>query len=252
MLINDEGEQFIINNGSFKIIDDTFPVETDITERSYTEGSIAPGETRGTTKQLVYQLNLDKQRESIFRSTANELIRRAREAVTIRDRINEIETDVRLGEFGISYDEGGQFRGSIKSITFNQLIPFWKDIEFIELSETSTLSNQLIVDNDGYFETWPIFTLRADQNIQKFLIKVEETNLGIGLNDFSFGTVYNEIYVIDCENGEALLNGILRNNRIIGTTGFFPLRVGINTINVTTVNNIDLDFSVKYKRRYFI
>jgi hypothetical protein len=247
MLIEEDNQQFIVENATLKIIEDTFPVEVDIIERSFTEGAIAPGEQRGTAKNLSLNIDINKTDEQIYRQAVNLLFSRK-----IRDRINNIETDIRLIEDTISYDEGGQFFGSRISFTLVQLIPYWRDVDFIEISETSTLSNQIIVDNDGFFETPASFIVTTERNLQKFLIKVEENNLGIGLNDFAFGTVNLETYVIDNENGEALLGGILRNNRIIPGTGFFFLRQGINTINVITQNNVDIDFTVKYKRRYFI
>jgi hypothetical protein len=250
MLITEDGTQFIIQNGTLQKPEDTFGIDNDIIERSFIDGAIAPGESRGTAKELILNIAINNQSESVYRDTVNDLFYWCRKAVTIRDRKNNIETDIVINELPISYDEGGQHKGSTVSFVFTQLIPFWKDIDFIEVTENVSASNQLIIDNDGYYDTPAIFILQVE--IPKFLIKMEETDLGIGINDLSFGKVNLQTYVIDNENGEALLSSVLRNDRIISGTGFFFLRRGTNTLNVTTWLNRDLDFTVRYKRRYFI
>jgi hypothetical protein len=242
---------YIINNGSCKILEDIFPVETDIIERSFVDGAIAPGETRGTSKDLPFKIDFNNPSEQSFRTYYNTLLYWIRKAIRIRDRINQIETDVRVIEDSIIYDEGGQFKGSVLNVTFKQLIPFWKDVDWIEQSENLSLTNQIIINNTGY-DTYPIFIVTVDQNLPKFLIKCIETNLGIGINDLNFGKTFLPTYIIDNENGEALLEGILRNDKIIAGTGFFHLRRGVNTLFVRTYNNIDVDFTIRYKRRYFI
>jgi hypothetical protein len=256
-LYDENNNEWIINNPALQILEDSFSTEVDTIERSYTEGAIAPGETRGTMKSLVLEIAQNSSSEQAYRLLINELFYRVRTAVRIRDRINNIETDVRPSEKAISYDPGGFLNGSSISVEFNQLIPFWKDIEFQEASETSSLSNQLIIDNDGFFKTPPVIILETRVEIPKLLVKVEETGEGIGINDLNFGRVDNDTYVIDCENGEILLGtssrgGVLRNDRIISGTGFFNLRRGINTINVYTWQDRDLDTTVRYKRRYWV
>lgn len=252
MLIDDDENQFIVKNGSLKIPEDSFTIANDVIERSYTDGAIAPGESRGEAKELVLTINIDNPIEQNYRDIINNLFYWARKAVTIRDRINNIETNIRASELPIEYDEGGQFKGSIVSLIFVQLIPFWWDVNFIEISENLSVSNQLVIDNDGYYDSPAIFILYTEVEIAKFLIKCQETGLGIGINDFQFGKTNLNTYVIDNENGEALLAGILRNDQIISSTGFFYLQRGINTLNVITQYDKDVDFTVKYKRRYFI
>lgn len=250
-LLTENENYYIVNNGSCKILEDAFPVETDIVERSHIDGAIAPGETRGMSKELAFKIDINNVSEQNFRNYYNTIMYWLRKAIKIRDRINNIETNVRLSEDSISYDEGGQFHGSMLNITFIQLIPFWWDVDYIEETENLSLSNQLVIDNTGY-DTPAIFILTASRNIPRFLVKCNETNLGIGINDLNFGNLFLETYTIDNENGEALLEGILRNNRIIPGTGFFFLRRGVNTLVVRTSNDWDLDFTVRYRRRYFI
>jgi hypothetical protein len=242
---------FIINNGSLKILEDFFPVETDIIERSFVDGAIAPGETRSTAKNLLLAIDINNSNETIFRNTYNTLLYWLRKAIKIRDRINNIETDVRVSENGIIYDAGGFFKGSVLNVTFTQLIPFWRDVDFIEESENLSLSNQIVINNTGY-DTYPIFIVTTATPLSKFLIKCIESNFGIGINDLNFGKTFLPTYIIDNENGEALLSGILRNDKIISGTNFFPLLRGVNTLIVRTLNNVDIDFTVRYKRRYFI
>jgi hypothetical protein len=252
LIITEDGTTFRIENGSLQKPEDSFSIDNDVIERSFTDGAIIPGESRGTSKELILNVAINNQSESAYRDIVNNLFYWCRKAVTIRDTVNNIETDVRISELPIEYDEGGQHLGSTVSFVFIQLIPFWKDVNFIEVSENLSLSNQLVIDNDGYYDTPAIFIIQTDQEIPKFLIKMQETNLGIGINDLNFGKVNLQTYVIDNENGEALLSTILRNDRIISGTGFFFLRRGTNTLNVTTWLNRDIDFTVRYKRRFFI
>jgi hypothetical protein len=257
MIIDENGTQFTLNHGSLQILDDSFPVETDVIERSFTDGAIAPGESRATGKELSFKVDINEPTEQAYRAVVNNLFYWIRKAVILRDTINNIETDVRVLEKSITYDTGGFLHGSVVNWTFQQLIPFWRDVAWQEESENVSLSNVLVLENDGYYDTPAIFILNTDQEIPRFLVKELNTNLGIGIADLNFGKVNLETYVIDNENGEALLGsgetgGVLRNDRILSGTGFFFLRRGTNNLQVFTWQDRDVDFTVRWKRRYFV
>lgn len=256
-LIDSDSNEFPLVHGSLQIMDDTFPVEVEIIERSYTDGGIVPGETRGESKELAFRVDINRLLESGYRNVVNDMFYYIRKVVKIQDTINNIETDVRCVEKSITYDQGGFFHGSIVNFTLKQIIPFWWDINYIEISEFESGSNILSINNDGYYDAWPIFILKTNIEIPKFLIKELNSGYGIGIGDLQFGKTNLDTYVIDCENGECLLGssetgGILRNTRILQGTNFFPLRRRINDLQVFTWLNRDVDFTCKYKRRYFI
>lgn len=256
-IIDEDGNEFQLDHGSLTLLDDSFSVDVDIIERSFTDGAVAPGEERATMKELAFRVDLNKIQEQNFRSITNNLFYWLRKARVLRDVINNIETDVRLSEKSIQYEQGAFLHSSVINFTFTQIIPFWRDIEFQEFSETESGSNILSVNNDGFYDTPAYFILTAKEEVPKFLIKELNTGLGIGINDLQFGKLNLDTYVIDNENGEALLGsaetgGIKRNNRILSGTGFFFLRRGINDLIVYTFDNVDVDFTCKFKRRYFI
>jgi hypothetical protein len=251
-LIDKNNNEFQLENGTLQPLEDGFPIDVDIIERSFTEGAIAPGEQRGTSKEWVLNIAVNKDNDISFRNYVNELFYQFRVAKYIRDTIFNIQTEIRTSEPTLAYDAGGYLRGANITISLIQLVPFWEDVNFIEVSETNTGGNQLIINNDGYFKVKPIAILKTSQIIEKFLVKVEENGEGLGIADPNFGAFNLETYVIDCINGEAVLGGILSNGNILGNTGFFTLERGVNTVNCFTQDNRDLDMTIKYKRRFFI
>jgi hypothetical protein len=247
--IDSDGDIYEVTNGTLKLLDDSGTIELDKVEKSYLEGAVVPGVQRDMSKQLIFQVNIDEQNDSDFRSEYNELLTRARETVTIKDKILSLQTDVRLVERSFSFDEGGQLRGGSFSFTFEQLTPYWEELTY---RSASVETGDLTINNGGNLPTSPIITATTPgEQINRFLIKVVEDNFGIGISDLAFGTQGLNSYLIDCLNGEISLQGILRNQKILAGTGFFQLRRGQNTLRMKTTNDA-LAFTIQWKQRYWI
>lgn len=247
LLVDEDGNTYPITNGSFKLIDDDATTDLDIIEKSYRAGAVLPGIQRDASKELIFQIDINEPTDILYRDKINTLYYQARKAIKIRDSILSIETDVRIIGKSAIFDEGGYLRGSVITLTFQQILPYWEDINYIIEPETT---GDIVIDNTGYVDTPPIITVQANGIVNKFLIQIAETGVGIGVADLAFGSVNADTYIIDNVDGEILLEGILRNQKIIEGTGFFNLRVGINTIQ-TTATSGSVSVTIKYKRRYY-
>lgn len=252
VLVDDDDNTYTINDGSFKRAEDSSTVEVDIIEKTFKGGAVFPGIPRDESKEISFNYSLSRRLESEYRAYENNLRMWLRKTRWIRDTVNNYETEVYLTDATITYDaEGGGFQlSSENSITLKQLRPYWQDINYNKESESGASGGTIIVDNDGYAETPSIITLEALEPCYKFSIRVNETGNGILIQDSSFGVAGNNTYIIDNAEGEAELNMVDRRNKIKANTGFFNLRIGINTVIFDFTGQCS--FSIKWKRRYYI
>lgn len=249
-MIDADNNEYSFDDRAFTIMKRGLEVELDIIEKSFNPGADFPGIQRDQSSTLEFIYDFNKAVENDFRSSLNELIRQARKTVLIRDNINKLETEALLESVEINYDKGGFNLGSQDTFTFKQLIPYWRDIDYINVSESSITSGMLVIVNNGYIETPPIITITALEAISKFAIRINETGEGILINDLEFGLAGLDIYIIDNKAGFAELDQINRNQKIKDGTGFFDLRVGTNTILLELSGAAEVEFS--YKRRYYL
>lgn len=249
-MVDADNNEYTFDDRAFTILKRGLEIELDIIEKSFNPGADFPGIQRDNSSTLEFVYDFNKSVENDFRASLNELIRQARKTVLIRDNINKLETEAILESVEINYDKGGFNLGSQDTFVFRQLIPYWRDIDYITVSESDITSGLLVIINDGYIETPPIVTITAREAISKLSIRINETREGILINDLEFGVAGLNTYIIDNKAGFAELNQINRNQKIKDGTGFFDLRVGTNTILLELNGSAEVDFS--YKRRFYI
>jgi hypothetical protein len=248
-LIDSLGAEYIINDPTFKLLEEENPVEVDFVERSFRAGDDVPGIQRDQAKDLNFQYDTNDT-EGNFRNYVNEFIKQCRKALYIRDTYLNIEAEIRMTSHTNAYDEGGFHQGAVNTITFRMLKPYWQDIEYTTITDTGTTADTYIINNTGYIETPAIFTLVALEAVTKYSIVRREDNFGIVVKDLQFGTEGLTTYIIDNADGTIELNGINRNETIVDGTGFFLLQPGVNTIDITTNGVVTVE--IQYKRRYYV
>ncbi len=244
-----DGNKLEVTNNSFKRLSDTSTIESEIVEKTWRAGADILGIKRDESKSITFIYDIYSNSETTFRQETNEFRQFVRKAVTVRDSKNDIETSVVLTDFSIEHLEGGYLHMSRNEVTFKQLIPFWEDEEYTTV-EVSSSQDSIVIDNTGYIDTPPIITIEAQEQITKFSVRVAETGEGILISDLQFGLLGLTTYIIDCKEGTAELNQILRNMKIKDGTGFFNLQVGVNTLEFSLSGSAII--SIQYKKRYYI
>ena len=251
VLVLEDGSTYNIVDNTFKRLEDASTIEVDIIESSFQAGAEFPGIQRDQSKEITFQYNLDRSEEQLYRTRENSLRMKFRQTRYIRDMINNIETAVLLKENVIAYDDGGFNLGSVNTVTFVQLKPYWEDIDYSIEGDTGAISNQIItIDNDGYVETPSIVTIRAIEAVTRFSVKLLQNGRGIIVQDLQFGTSGLDTYIIDNGTGTVELNQIDRKNKVRAGSGPFNLLVGRNDIEITSMGQIIVQ--IKWKRRYYL
>ena len=124
-LIDIDGNEFEIQDETFKLESKSFSVELDIIERTFQAGADFPGIQRDKSGVLNFTNDVNKSDEQIFRNTKNTLIQKLRNTILIRDNINKIETDVRLQEITVNYDIGGYNLGTTGNTISRHCLTPW-------------------------------------------------------------------------------------------------------------------------------
>lgn len=248
--IDIDDNTYDVDDDTFKLLEESNPIESDILERSNKPGAINPGILRDTSKELVFDYETNYPTETAFRNYLNEFLYNARKCIKIKDTVLEVEIDVNYSDNSVGYDRGGFHKGAINTLTFTALTPFWEGIAYVTDTDSSITSATMTISNTGWIECSPIIKITALAQITKFSIRNVTTGRGILIEDLQFGTLGLEEYIIDCVNGTSQLNGISRENRIKAGTGYFTLPVGTSSVEfeLSALANIEL----KYKRRYYV
>lgn len=248
-LIDIDGNEHDVTLPDFRRKEDDLKIDTEIIERSSKAGAVQVGEQRDQSKELTFEYDWHDDDNDDFTEAMNELIYWLRKTVIIRNIDLNRETDVVLSGHNFSYSEGGFLRCSKNELTFKQLTPYWRDVNYITITEDSG-GSPVIVNNTGWIETPPIFTITALTNTTKFSIKDVESKKGIVIYDQDFSLNGLMTYIIDCKTGTAELETLKRNNRIRKGTGFFNLIPGVNTLEISSNGSISVE--IKYKRRFYL
>jgi hypothetical protein len=250
VLVDSEGNEYRILSKNFKRLEDDSSIEVDTINNTFRAGSEFPGIQRDEAKEIVFQYDLFSDSESTFRTAENEFREFLRKTVLIKDTERQIQTVVLLKNHNIAYEEGTFLHSSRNTVVLEQLKPFWEDITPQTVEETGSASGVIIINNDGYVETPSTITITALEQNRKFSVYINETREGILIEDDQFGISGLNTYIIDNADGTAELNGINRNKKIKPTTGFFQLRVGINTVIFEFAGESEIVLT--YRRRYYL
>lgn len=239
----------IIDDDTFRLVGEDQPAESDIVERSHQAGAENPGIIRDTSKALEFEYIINFATEVEFRDYVNEFLYNARKAVYIKDTDTSRQIKVNYEDHENGYIPGGFRKGATNSLSFTALTPYWEDISFQTASQTGD-SLSFSITNTGWVIVKPILTITASVLTTKFSFRVTETGRGILINDLQFGALGLTEYIVNCVEGTSELNGISREGRIKGGTGFFSLPVGSSTVEVELTASATV--KIDYKRRYYI
>jgi hypothetical protein len=250
ILIDEDDNEFTLDDETYKLLSDSFEVEVDIVERSFRAGADFPGIQRDVSKELVFSYDLYLQNQTTFRTTVNERTKQFRKAVKIKDTDNSIETEIRYSGTAITYDEGAQHHVARIDVTFIQLKPYWEDLTYTQVTDTGTGTINLPIANTGYTDVPSLITVTAIVATTQMSFRVISTNEGMVIKDLQFGSVGLNTYTIDNINGNIELGDTNRNEKIQSGTGFFNFPSGNTTLQVET--NGQVTVLVKYKNRYYI
>jgi hypothetical protein len=226
----------------------------DIVEKSFRNGAVLIGERRIESKELTISIELFDPTDANYRQEFNQFCYYASQAEYIEDTDNGIRTKVEFMGFTDSpYQAQGTInRGGYIDLKFRQLTPYWEDTTEQTDTDTGT-SLAMSINNTGYLDTPPVFTIAASALCTSILIYISDPVRGIEIQDLAFGSNATlDDYVINNENGTALLgdDSLNRNDRIRGGSGFFDFPVGSFTLNAEFSASCQLD--IAWRRRYYI
>lgn len=248
--IDVDANEYTVDDPTFRLSTETNPTESDVLERSFEDGAINPGIVRDTSKELEFIYDINYGTETSFRTYLNEFLYNARKIAILEDTVLNQQIPVEYISHEIGYDPGGFRKGAINTLVLRALSPFWEATTYTTDTDSGSTTITFPITNDGYVAANPVFTLTTAVNVTKFSIKNDVTNKGIVVQDLQFGLLGLTEYIVDCEEGTSELNGLSRESRIKGGTGFFSIPVGSSNI-VVNVNG-QTTVEVKYKKRYFI
>lgn len=253
-LIDISGNEYQIDDDTFRRMEDESTIEVDIIERSFKAGADFPGIQRDESKEISYQYQINTDEQS-YRLYENRLRRQLRKVRWIRDTVNNIETEILFSESAISYDDGGFKLGSVNTVGFIQLKPYWRDVTPTIIQESGVSAQAFTINNNGYVETPTVITLQALEPCPKFQIinsceDVELDGQGIVIEDIQFGTSGLDTYIIDNGSGTIELNQADRRNKVRLGTGPFNLGVGVNRLDFILQGQCAI--TIEWYRRYYL
>jgi hypothetical protein len=255
-----DGNTYSLNGDSvtrpFKLTltqgEDTFEYDNRIVERSFLPGSSLIGEKRLKQKSLSLTFLSANPDSTAYRAELNELLMWLNKTVWIVDVTNNMQIKATADTVTLGYNLGSLKQLSDNDINFTALTPYWEDLTSDSVSGTalSDTIEEIPVNNEGFLPAYPVITLVASVATDDVQIYINSDNTGIQIQDSSFGTSGNLIMVIDCATGLVSINDDDRNVSIVPGTGFFPIPIGDDTINI--LSNQDITYSIEWKRRVFI
>ena len=237
---------------SFTQGEDSFSFDNRIVERSFLPGSSLIGEKRLQSKSFILSFVYANPEDTAFRAALNEILMWIAKTAYIVDVTHNMQIKVTSDKANIGYDRGSLKLSGDHSIEFTALTPYWEDLT--EDSETGTALKDTIkeiaVNNEGWLETYPVITLIATVATDDVQIYINSDNTGIQIQDSSFGTTGNLTMVIDCGKGLVSINDDDRNVSVVSGTGFFPIPIGEDTINI--LSNQEIEYTIEWYKRYYI
>ncbi len=249
-----DDNEFVLNDSSidqpardsFTFLNDSFANDNRVVPNSALPGSTKLGRTRLMSKELSFNFTRAHDDDSDFRDAENEFINFLQKAVAIVDKTNLLIAPIAVPGYNIDYGTGMHKHVSDNVFTVVLLDPFWKAITPDNVAQGIVAGvNNIALSNLGKLPSPPVITLEASVAITQIQIYIDETKDGIQIDDALFGTVSFNTLVIDCENGQLLLEGIDRTQSILPSSGYFEIPVGASTLKVvsTGIMTIDMDFN---------
>jgi hypothetical protein len=254
-LVREDGFSFDLSFiKSLIILEDNLTAKFQKLEKSFNDGSLVPGEKQLMDKIINIQYEADDTDE-LFTQTWNNFLSWARQAIYLQDNTNNRRIPIVFNGSTVSYAPGSYQKVATNTVEFIALTPYWESLTETSYSGTIT-SNSFTINNQGFVETPPIITLDTTLLNTRFMVYVNETKLGIDINDISFGSsVLLQRYVIDCGAGTSELGGasfgfIDRKGQIVKGTGFFKVPAGVSNIIIEANESVQYTFA--FRERFYI
>ena len=238
--------------GSFSQGEDSFEFDNRIIEKSFLPGSSLIGEKRLKAKGFTLSFSYANPDSALFRAQLNTILLWIAKTVYVVDVTNDMQIEVTADTASLGYDRGSLKLSSENSVEFTSLTPYWEALT--EESETGTVLadtiTEIAVSNAGFLNAYPVITLVATIATPDVQIYITGDNTGIQIQDSSFGTAGNLTMVIDCKEGLVSINDDDRNVSIVSGTGFFPIPIGSDTINI--LSDEEITYTIEWFERYYI
>lgn len=235
---------------STTLTDDNFNFDNKIVENSALPGAVQLGKRRLISRNLNITFSRAESDYSDFKIAENALLSFLKDTVYLVDVTNDRQILVSIEGYDISYDEGSYQHSSNNSINLKLLEPFWTALTATNTSESLAIDiNQISLSALGSLDLPPVITFTASSAVTELQVYIDETKIGIQIEDDLFGTsTYNDL-ILDCKNGTLTLEGLDRINSIIPGTGFFNAPYTASTLIVIpdAICTMSLD---RYRRDY--
>jgi len=253
------GNRLILNDssitnpmkGSTTLGSNNLKFENRIVENSALPGAVQLGKRRVESKEEVLNFQRASTSESTYKADENELIKFLLDAKYLIDTTNNRRALISVIDYNADFDKGSYNHSSDNEISFRFLEPFWRNLD--SETEEDTLSidiNTIAIVNNGFIKVPPVIIVTAASAVTQMQIYIDETKIGIEINDDLFGTTGYETLVIDCEQGTIQLGNLDRINSVLDGTGFFDLPIGASDLIIVPTEVCDI--LVSWYERFYV
>ena len=237
--------------GSVSLGESNYTFENRIVENSSLPGAVQLGKRRLQSKEETINFSRANPTESTFRASENELIRFLEAAKYLIDNTNQRRALVSVMDYNISFDSGSYALSSDNEITFKFLETFWKDVNATTESDSLAIDiNTIAIVNSGFLKVPPILIITAAVAVTQLQIYLDESKIGLQIDDDLFGTTGYEILVIDCGKGTVVLGSLDRINSVLDGTGPFQFPVGSSDLVI--IPTAECDIVVSWNERFYL
>jgi hypothetical protein len=229
-----------------------------IQKRYDQDGGVVLGDQKADTRDISLSFQPVADNDTDYIDTINEIIGFFNPDYSpfyLVDTDNDRRCEIVLNDFKDDPDkEGLEFRIGNDKISVEMLGAYWEDVdEIVETSLTGGLDDgeTMTIDNDSYFDAYPVITVTPYETNTDFTIKNNTTGAQFTLGSSSF--VPGAEFEIDCKNGTIYLTiGDSRtemSSALADGGGFIKLAPGENEIEYNSVFGA-CDITISYRRRY--
>ena len=230
---------------------DRFSFDSKIVENSALPGAIKLGETRLKSSIIRLAISRSFPLTENYKNEENEFIKWLEKSIYLIDKTNNRRTSINIEDINIKYDKGGHKLSSDITASVRLITPYWEDITQQDQDEPLSVTvNDITIQNNGFLSAYPILTFTTLVAVSQIEAFIDETKIGIKINDSIFGTPTYLTMILDCEKGTLKIGDLNRVASIAGGTGFFNFPVGTSKLKITP--NAACDVNIKWREREYV
>lgn len=230
---------------------DRFSFDSKIIENSALPGATKLGETRLKSSVIRLAISRSFPLTEDYKAAENEFIKWLEKSIYLVDKTHNRRAYICVEDVSIKYDRGGHKLSSDITASVRLITPYWEDIT--QQSENESLSvtvNEITITNNGFLPAYPILTFTTSVAVEQIEAFIEETKVGIKINDSIFGTSTYLTMILDCEKGTLKIGDLNRIASIANGTGFFKFPVGGSTLGITP--SAACSVNIKWREREYV